>query len=109
MNKTAEFLNCKIRFLNDPVPEEEYIAISATDLVEYIRDQMTLTALESGGVDNWEWHGESIRDYMADLPNCYGPKFYEWVKQMKAEDETVEDYIDDMCLENYAEYEVYVM
>lgn len=26
----------------------------------------TLAALEQGGVDNWEWYGESLRDYFGD-------------------------------------------
>ena len=45
--------NCKIRFLSDPKPTEDYIAISASELIELVAAQMKLMALESGGVDNW--------------------------------------------------------
>lgn len=100
---------CKIRFLETPDKDQEYIAVTPEYLVDLIHDSLKLTALESGGVDNWEWYGASICDYMEELPNCYGPKFYEWVAQMKVVDETIEECIEDMSLRDYAEYEVYVM
>ena len=59
--------NCKIRFLSDPKPTEDYIAISASELIELVAAQMKLMALESGGVDNWEWYGESLHEYMKEL------------------------------------------
>ena len=43
---------CKIRFLSDPKPEEDYIAVPASEMIDLITDQMKLMALESGGVDN---------------------------------------------------------
>lgn len=100
---------CKIRFLEEPNKDEEYIAVTPAYLADLIYDSMKLTALESGGVDNWEWYGESISEYMKELPQCYGQKFYDWVAQEKTADETFDDYIDDMSLRDYAEYEVYVM
>lgn len=37
------------------------------DRYEYLqhRDEV-LSALEAGGVDNWEWYGESLRDLYKD-------------------------------------------
>lgn len=38
------------------VPKEE--------LIELIKALYKLAALENGGVDNWEWYGESISDFL---------------------------------------------
>lgn len=38
------------------VPKEE--------LIELIEALYKLAALESGGVDNWEWCGESVSDFL---------------------------------------------
>lgn len=44
--------------MNDPdfvvIPTKEYEALK--------RDSMILAALEAGGVDNWEWYSESLKD-----------------------------------------------
>jgi hypothetical protein len=101
--------NCKIRFLSDPKPTEDYIAISASELIELVAAQMKLMALESGGVDNWEWYGESLHEYMRELPNCYGEEFWSWARNEKALDETLEDFIDDLSIEDYARFEIEVM
>ena len=37
--------------------------VSEDELKRLLKDSATLTALEMGGVDNWEWYGESIADY----------------------------------------------
>ena len=44
--------------------EETYYRISKEELLSLIEDSLTLTALESGGVDNWEWYGESIHEFL---------------------------------------------
>lgn len=43
--------------------EETYYYIGKEELLSLIEDSLTLTALESGGVDNWEWYGESIYEF----------------------------------------------
>ena len=43
---------------------EKYYKIKKELLIELIKDSLTLAALESGGVDNWEWAGESCGDYL---------------------------------------------
>lgn len=40
------------------------LIILKKELTELIEAFYKLTALESGGVDNWEWYGESISDFL---------------------------------------------
>jgi len=42
---------------------QSYI-ISKQNLERLVQDSLTLTALDSGGVDNWSWYGQSIKDYL---------------------------------------------
>jgi hypothetical protein len=101
---------CKIRFYTENIePNLEYIAIPAEELINLLADQMKLIALESGGVDNWSWYGDAMCDYRASLPECYGEAFWDWVHMMKSPDETAEEYVDDMSIEDFARYEVEVM
>jgi formylmethanofuran dehydrogenase subunit E len=37
------------------IPKKEYDAL--------LKSQEKLNALEAGGVDNWEWYGESMMNY----------------------------------------------
>ena len=39
------------------------MTISAKRLKELERAEAKLSALEAGGVDNWEWYGESLKPY----------------------------------------------
>lgn len=39
------------------------VIISAKELAQLLTVNNTLIALESGGVDNWEWYGQSLRDF----------------------------------------------
>ena len=41
-----------------------YYRISEPDLRELLMGAYTCEALNNGGVDNWAWCGESIRDYV---------------------------------------------
>ena len=100
---------CKIRFLSDPKPEEEYVAVPVSEMIDLIADQMKLMALDAGGVDNWSWYGGSLCGALEAMPSCYDDTFWEWVKTHKAADETVEEYVEDMDFEDYARYEVYKM
>ena len=43
---------------------ERIFKVYENDLIELIRASMMFYALESGGVDNWEWYGESLRDFL---------------------------------------------
>ena len=98
---------CKIRFASAEIdPQEDYIAIPAKEYQELLADFMKLRALEGGGVDNWEWYGESLHDFKRELPDSYGDTFWQWVEHMKSDDETCEDYVDDMTIKDFAGFEV---
>ena len=43
--------------------EKQYI-ISKIDLLDLLRIYFKYQALESGGVDNWDWYGESLNDFL---------------------------------------------
>lgn len=100
---------CKIRFLSDPHPDEDYIAVPAGEMIELIAAQMRLNALEAGGVDNWSWYGDSLYEALKSMPECYDNHFWDWVRSRKANDETVDDYVEGMNFEDYAQYEVDLM
>lgn len=102
---------CKIRFASAEIdPNEDYIAIPAHELVELLADQMKLSALEGGGVDNWSWYGDSICDYEKELPSCYDQEaLSKWAAMEKDSDQTIEEYIDEMSIEDFARFEVDVM
>jgi hypothetical protein len=44
------------------VIEEETVTISKSFYESLLRTEKELLALEAGGVDNWEWYSESLRD-----------------------------------------------
>ena len=41
----------------------KYRVVPETELLSLLEDSNKLRALENGGVDNWSWYGDSIRDY----------------------------------------------
>ena len=43
---------------------EKYYKVSESELRELIHDSLMLCALQNGGVDNWEWYGASIHDFL---------------------------------------------
>lgn len=43
---------------------KEVIVIPKDKLETYINGYLQLMALEQGGVDNWSWCGDSIRDFL---------------------------------------------
>lgn len=40
------------------------ILIEREKLISLISDSLKLQALENGGVDNWEWYGVSLTDFL---------------------------------------------
>lgn len=42
---------------------EEMITISKKRYDELVDQEEMLEALQAGGVDNWEWYGESLSEY----------------------------------------------
>lgn len=47
---------------------KKYI-LTEEQLERLLTAALRLTALESGGVDNWDWYGESIRDFIDSWVN----------------------------------------
>lgn len=44
---------------------KKYI-IDEKELEQLIKNSQELSALERGGVDNWEWYGEALEGYNED-------------------------------------------
>ena len=44
--------------------KKRYRLVSEYELRELLESQNRLVALESGGVDNWSWYGDSLSDYL---------------------------------------------
>jgi hypothetical protein len=42
---------------------ENTITITQKEYEELRKDSRKLAALEAGGVDNWEWYGESLKEF----------------------------------------------
>lgn len=49
--------------------EEKYYRISESELLELLHDELTLIALQNGGVDNWTGYSESIMHFLATNGN----------------------------------------
>lgn len=41
-----------------------YCLVPKDELKDLLYDSLKLQALECGGVDNWDWYGDSIRDFI---------------------------------------------
>jgi hypothetical protein len=52
---------------------EKYVKVPLRKYTQLQTDSNTLNALEQGGVDNWDWYGESISQWEEE----YGPIEYE--------------------------------
>lgn len=46
------------------IGDNEYYKIPKKRLLELLEADAKLEALENGGVDNWEWSGASMSDYL---------------------------------------------
>lgn len=44
------------------------IILTETEFKNIYRSYLKYLALQSGGVDNWEWYGESLNNFLRD---CY--------------------------------------
>lgn len=49
--------------------------ISQERFEELIDKERKLDALEAGGVDNWEWYGESLKEYFKWVDEQTGGQF----------------------------------
>lgn len=46
--------------------KQKYVKISVDELAELIEAKEELSALNCGGVDNWEWYGDCFESYIED-------------------------------------------
>lgn len=44
----------------------ENVTITKEQYEELLERSEILSALEAGGVDNWEWYGQSLKDYFGE-------------------------------------------
>ena len=72
------------------------IKISLDEYKDLLACKHELLALQSGGVDNWTWEGESKRDYINDYVN--NDKYFREYLQIQ------EQPIEDVDFETIAEY-----
>ena len=78
------------------VPKEE--------LIELIEALYKLAALESGGVDNWEWCGESVSDF---LDRYWMENYDALIKFFNlTTEEEIEEFKDDFSFADIAQFEV---
>ena len=59
--------------------------IKESELLELLEANLRLAALDNGGVDNWEWYGDSLCDYLRN--------YCEW-NNIQYEDEEGDPVID---------------
>ena len=73
----------------------KYYEINEEDLKNLLYQAHKLTALESGGVDNWGWYGESISEFCKEVK--------EEIPALKDEPEV---YLEDIADEALKQYKV---
>lgn len=79
------------------------VVITKEELIELLEAYYTFTALECGGVDNWECGGESSSDF---LDNYWMENHLELIKFFNlTEEEDIEEFKDDFGFAEIAQYE----
>lgn len=79
------------------------VVITKKELIELLEARYTLIALRRGGVDNWEWSGESSSDF---LNNYWIENHLELIKFFNlTTEEDIEDFKDDFGFAEIAQYE----
>ena len=48
-----------------------YCLVPKDELKDLLYDSLTLQALECGGLDNWDWYGASITDFIEMVRDDY--------------------------------------
>lgn len=70
--------------------EKKYVKISIDELARLIKGSTTFEALECGGVDNWEWYGESLSDYISEDEKY--EYFYDYIDDITSEENILKEY-----------------
>lgn len=77
--------------------------ISEKRLRELLEAEITLSALNSGGVDNWEWYGVSINDFLEFWLDENTDITYGWDKDdIRFEELQISNIVDEE-IKNFAE------
>ena len=79
---------------------KEMFEISREELVELLECRYRLTALEYGGVDNWDWYSESCSEFLDDYKN---ENKHLLIANMDSED--AEKYLKNFDFREIAEFE----
>ena len=78
--------------------------VSKEELTELIEAFYKLAALESGGVDNWEWCSDSMNDF---LDSYWIENHTELIKFFNlTTEEEIKEFKDDFSFADIAEFEV---
>ena len=72
---------------------KKYRLVPEAELRHYIEAWLKLQALEHGGVDNWEWYGCSLRDFLES-----------WAKETGRDPEDEDLDFDEIVNEDIEEY-----
>jgi len=48
------------------MPDTETVTIKKSEYLGLKKDEKMLRALEAGGVDNWEWYGDSLNEFFKE-------------------------------------------
>lgn len=83
----------------------EMVMVSREDLKEMLEAQMRLAALENGGVDNWEWIGESTSDFLREDFRMNKEAYIKFFN-LKTEEE-IEEFEMDFSFSEIATYLAY--
>lgn len=70
--------------------KNKYVIISINKLADLIENSEMYKALEAGGVNNWEWYGESLCDYISDDEKY--PDFDEYINDITSEEYILKNY-----------------
>lgn len=72
---------------------KKYRLVPEAELRHYLEAWLKLQALEHGGVDNWEWYGYSLRDFLEN-----------WAKETGRDPEDEDLDFDEIVNEDIEEY-----
>lgn len=92
------------------INEKIYI-IYESDLRRLIEADLELEALNSGGVDNWGWYGESKSDFIQEYCSCNKQLIVDYFRSMNnhigiSDEEIYEEERDDVDFKTLANIEI---
>lgn len=76
---------------------KQYYILTQQELLSLLSDSICLNALEHGGVDNWDWYIDSIRDFIDS-----------WIKENNL-DPTQYWKIEDVAKKDLSNYPTFIL